>query len=1235
MIRIFLACFFIPAIIYCQQIKFKNFITENGLSNNSVSDIENDTNGGLWIATWDGLNYFDGYTIKTFKHEVGNSKSIPHNYLLRLEKDKNDNIWIFSNNGDVTQYIKNNTFKTYEFDGVVTNMDLSDDKTILVKVNNTYYEFKNNSFCKTKKYPKQNKSYKHFVKTLLDKYPNVSVNDVYNDDFGNVWFATVRNGLFIIPNHTNNVLNTTINQYKHDKYNPYSINSNEVEKIHQDVFGNIWLAQKDGGLSMAYSGSENIATVVPHPIKFPHLPNETLRAITKDNNGVIWLGYYNSGLYYFDLTTQCYQKFKIAEAKVNKDWERIRMLFTASDGSIWVGTYAGLIQIKNNNYKFFKAEDNGLFPNNRNYSVFEDDNNQLWIGCWGGLAKFNLKKNKFEHFNGQELFSKLNIRNVKKIANEIIVGTEQNGIFIYNISTEKIQQITTSNNLLGNSIYCVYKDLTNNYYWVASLGGISVLNENKKVIKNITEENGLPSHMVYSILKNKNHFWVSTTKGIANINKSTYKVTGYNPNEGWQASEFSEGAYYQDKKGLLFFGGVNGLNYFNPNGLKENKISSSVTVLVDGSSTFKSQILKSYNTNSLELDFTIISFLDKSKPHNFYKLDGVNKNWLPITESKKVVYKNLKPGIYTLLLRKENEIEQEFLNLIIKKPFYKTTLFYGFLIGALCLGIVLVITIKNRIAKKTEQKLENQILLRTKVIEKQKQDLQLFNIQLDKKNRQILEQKEKLLNLHTNLKNEDFEVEKFKTFVLSQFQEPIFKIIKKVNKFENNNLLKEEIIKESGKLVELISEWNYLDHIKDIGPVKKTAIILPRLLKHTVAKLNKQAQFQNINLKCNIEVIQSWIFIDVLRFRLLLQYFFTDTVKYIETGSALNINIITEVNNILIILNTNSSVLKANLKNILSYSPYFESVKVLLGNLEGNLENKIEDQTSITMSIPFELVENEPPKLNIVNWKHFEKQNQENKFNQTILIFTEKENNSIANQILENKGFNLIFENSIEDLIVALNQISVDIMVFYQAKFSKELVGFFNALKQNKLIKNVKVPMLYISEDIAYGMQEQITDFGIDVLVQMPASDQLIIKKITALINKKDKVLHASLQKEIFNILTSETKILSPNDKLLKSGLEIIKNELSNPLFNVEMLVYKMGISRVKCYRLFKELLQKSPSDIITSLRLQKAATLLKSKNLNISEISFECGYNDPKYFGRSFKKHFGCSPKEFKAQYC
>ena len=68
MTRAILLFFLFTLYSFGQQIKFENFTTNQGLSNNSVVDIESDQDGGLWIATWDGLNYFDGYNFKIFKN---------------------------------------------------------------------------------------------------------------------------------------------------------------------------------------------------------------------------------------------------------------------------------------------------------------------------------------------------------------------------------------------------------------------------------------------------------------------------------------------------------------------------------------------------------------------------------------------------------------------------------------------------------------------------------------------------------------------------------------------------------------------------------------------------------------------------------------------------------------------------------------------------------------------------------------------------------------------------------------------------------------------------------------------------------------------------------------------------------------------------------------------------------------------------------------------------------------
>ena len=1270
MTRFTFIAFFILLQTVGQEIKFENFTVNNGLSNNSVRDIENDINGGLWIATWDGLNYFDGYSFTIFKNDIDDKTTIAGNFINKIKRDAEHRIWIITEDAKISRYVGNKKFKNYTFKDKPINIAISKNGNALVCTALDCYEFIEGQFEK-KQHTIETSDYKRLKGLLLKKYPDLVINDVLRDQTGNIWYATRKNGLFIIKNKLDKTNTYHIENYVKDPYSSTSFHSNEIETLHEDFFGNIWLGAKDGGISMAYFNSDKILSVAPHPLESPNIPNETLRAITKDEEGKLWLGYYTKGLYSYNAASKNYKKFNIKEANHQPDWKRIRSLFTASDGTIWAGTYAGIIRIeKNGKYQLYNADELANLPNNRNYAIYEDQHQQLWIACWGGVAKFNLKSNQFETFKGQKSLLKYHIRDIKFANNELILATENYGLQLLNVTkgqlqslkvqkvlsnyhnqdkssptnTDKIklidlkngelQSVNTNKGILSNSIYSVYIDKHTGYYWIATLGGLSIYDKEKGIIKNITEKEGLPSQLVYGILNNNKEVWISTTKGIAVIDKSNFLVKTFYPKGGWQVSEFSEGAYYKDAKGDLYFGGINGLNYFNPNNILFNTSKAKLKLLVDYNENYNTHIVKSHNHNHIDIDLVPIRFPIKVEKNIYYKLEGKDLDWILLNVNNEISYSNLLPGKYNFLVKegKKSQTKQLF-SLQIEKPFYQTAFFYLLLTLIVLIVAIIFIYIKNKAAIAQQKLLENKIKVRTQVIENQKKDLQLINSKLDEKNKEILEQKEKLLALHNNLKNEDFEIEKFKTFVLSEFQEPVSQIIKKANALSENSENKKAILLQSHQLITLISEWNYLSHIKDIGPIKTSAIHLLPFLKSNIGKLEKALYKNKVDFNFTIDASIEWVEIDVLRFRLMLQYLFNDISKYSDTGSKLELNI-NYKNAILIVeINSNSSLLINNWYSVLHYSPYFKALQTLLLDLQGKFKNhNLNSLFKITLQVPIKGIQIKEKQIATISWKHLNKQENFNNNKKNILVFSDEDYFAIANQILSQNDYNLIFENLASNLNSTTQQIPIQIIVLYQVNFSKELLYF---IKHSSEIQKKQIPMIYISEDINYELREQSIEFGIDTLIQLPVSESFIQKKIESLINKKQRSTQENqFQQKIFDILTDKEQVLTANDKLLKKSLEIIKKEIHNPAFNVEMLVDLLAISRVKCYRLFKEILKQSPSDVIMSLRLQKAEALLKTKKLNISEISFECGYNDPKYFAKTFKKHFGKSPKEFKQQF-
>ncbi|WP_076457207.1 AraC family transcriptional regulator [Zobellia uliginosa] len=1220
--------------VFGQNIKFKTLSTNDGLSNNSITDLISDDDGLLWIATWDGLNSYNGQKFTVYKHDIKNSTSIAGNNVQHLKKDGQGNIWILTKDKKISKHLGNGKFQNFSFDEPLQYMTLTKEGRIGIRTDNTHYEFIDGNFKEAKFVEKKKEDNSILRELLLNKYPNTIINDVLKDKSGHIWYATRRNGIYIIPNSIANRNNDRIDHYYYDLYDPYSFNSNEVERIYEDSFGNIWLGHKDGGLSMAYSGSEKISTITPHPNKYPHLPNETIRAITKDFNNRIWLGYYTKGLFYFDQDEPCYLKYHIAEAQENSDWGRIRSLYTTSNGEIWAGTYAGIIRIKKNGYTLYQSKNTANLPNDRNYSFQEDNNNQLYIACWGGMAKFNLTTDSFEAFIGQSALAPYHIRNIKYADNELLISTENEGLILLDIATGQLTDITVKDGLLGNSVYSSFKDKQSGYYWTGSLGGISVYDKNKGLIQHISEKQGLPSHMVYGLLLDSDKVWVSTTKGIAAVDRNDFSVTGLNMDEGWQGREFSEGAYYQDPKGTLFFAGINGLNYFSPASLNITKRLPKIKVEIDDTSDFTKGITKNFIDNSLDIKIEPVVFTQDPNNRVLYKLSGYDNEFQEFKEGQgRVHYTGLPDGEYIFEVKNSSAKDLAFkgIPIIIKKPFYKTTLFYLLLLTTLLLSLTSWVLVRNRNIAQNQKELERKIEERTETINRQKERLLKVNHTLDEKNKEINRQREELLNSYHQLKNEDFEIEKFKTFVLSEFKEPVSKIIENTKELNEDDGTKQNINKESNKLITLLSEWDYLTNSKDIGELKKSATKIRQTIKVLVDGLATHARKSKINLDYTLDIEDQWVELDSLRFKLFFKYLFNDILKYLSKDSYLKLTVRTKGNSLGLFIKSDSKVLSDNFFSIQHYSPYYKASNTLLAAMDGNLSIEKNDELTISVHLPIKVVDTENNKVEEVLWKHLDLNEKLPSDKNNILVFCNDDDALPALQLFDHPDNNLIFEKTASAVSSAIKHVNIHCLALYNIPIDEQLVQLFHLIKSNGA--QIAVSVLYVSEEINHSLRIQTTELGVDTFIQLPVSKSFIQSKISKLTSVRKEYAN-NTSKHLFYVPPfDETKTLSINEKLVKKALALINKNLNDPSFNVQKLQEMLFVSKIKCYRAFKEVLQQSPSDVIIKLRLQKAEYLLKNHTLNISEISIECGFNDPKYFSRLFKKNFDYSPKAYRAK--
>lgn len=125
---------------------------------------------------------------------------------------------------------------------------------------------------------------------------------------------------------------------------------------------------------------------------------------------------------------------------------------------------------------------------------------------------------------------------------------------------------------------------------------------------------------------------------------------------------------------------------------------------------------------------------------------------------------------------------------------------------------------------------------------------------------------------------------------------------------------------------------------------------------------------------------------------------------------------------------------------------------------------------------------------------------------------------------------------------------------------------------------------------------------------------------------------HKELSEKYKHALTSghTDTVESTDQRLLRKAIDVVENNLSDPMFGVEQMARELGMSRTNMHRKIKALTGFPPSELIRSIRLRKAAALLLSRADSVSQISMVVGFEDHSYFSKSFKKYFGVSPSEY-----
>lgn len=765
---------------------------ENSITNNYIVDIKQDNLGNIWVGTANGLSKIDTKTDLITNYNMNDEeKSLSHYNIGDILITKSGDVLVGTSDGlNIYNEKKDEFYRIFNKDSDLSSQFI---RSLAEDENQNIWVATNNGIDKID--IKNNKNIISF-KTGHGKF-DISENDIYvvrYDPKGYIWAGALKEGLNRIDINTNEV-----KQYKNDYRDEKSLPGNYVKDILRDSSGNLWVGT-DNGLAKYNEQTENFATYKNKIYDKTSLVNDEVFSIQEDESGLIWVGTY-AGISMFDPNTNIehYKKDPFDENSISDN--SIHGIYEDKDGLLWVGTNSkGVNVINRKNYnvkhlnktskdypisddnindvvgidnKIFIATKNGLnevdkdlktiniyntedgICNNNITALFADSKKNVWIGTANGISVLNTNTN--EIIDITDILTNHNIEDqyIKVIYEDSkgnywvgcfidggIVKIDPNKRTIENYRNKKEDKTSIS----SNNIRSIVEDKNGNLY-IGTSYGLNKLNESNNTFERYSEKDGLSNNTVYGLLvDDNNNLWASTNLGISKLYTNTMTFETFNIIDGFQGNEFNGRAYYKNKSGELFFGGINGLNIFRPNDINRSRYVPTVIFdefKVNGKvyKDINNQEFK-YNENTINISVFISNYKNTKNIQYMYKLEGVSDSW-DISRSNNINYSDLAPGTYTLKIKARSYSgkvsDESAVKFIIKPPIWKSKA--AILIYLIIIIIVIYRTINS--VKRLDNLVKNKTLQLTKEMEKN-----------DKLLKKVIELEKRKNNYFVNLSHE-------------------------------------------------------------------------------------------------------------------------------------------------------------------------------------------------------------------------------------------------------------------------------------------------------------------------------------------------------------------------------------------------------------------------------------------------------------------------------------------------
>jgi len=1246
----------------------------------TIKTIIQDNNGNLFLGAY-GFGLFK-LNIKTLKASLVQSKVLDKpNFLIKSSvKNKQGTIYLGTSyglleidlNGKVKQVYKDRFKREPLLDDIESLvidkfgylwLGTTENGLIKIKPETDNYQFENFFITKNK------------ILSIVQSSHNYIVCGTEND------------GLLVV-----NYKGQVLQKYLHSKYNSFSLKSNSVWSLYEDKEKRLWLGYFNKGLGVFDKPNNKFNSLESLANNDNSLQTSYVTSVIKDKKGNLLISNEGGGLDIYNLSNKSY----IHVNKNNQNYYSgldavdIQNIFIDSKQNIWIGSWdRGIYFLKNGTTQFINyntANTTGL-KSNRVFSFSEDSKGRIWIGTFiKGLHYFDNKTSTIIHCDSKP-FAENALDNafIRKVFvdsdNTLWVGTIL-GLYQVNIKEESSFKVTKMRDAMFSginkhnriqTILSIYES-NDKTIWIGTDGqGLFSYNKKNKVFSNYDDFPGFTEKSVRAIISDNNSsLWISGGSGLTKLDFKNKISTNFNKDDGLIDNDFNNNAVFKDGNGELYFGGYEGVNYFNPSEIKKtekaprlyfsdfklfnrsvkpNEENSPLTKVISQTK----EITLNYTQSVFTIEYVGINYNYSKKNQYAYYLEGFEKDWNYAGNNRTATYTNLAPGNYIFKVKSANadgswSNDQLELKIKILPPWWKT--FWAYLIYATIL--IFLIRYLNTIYQ-NRFKAKQAIIL-----EKEK------SIQLEKLNN-------KKLQFFTNISHE------FRT-PLTLIINPLEDILrsKKLSPEIHNKL--KIVHKSSDRLSRLINElmdFNKLEFNKISLQAKKIEVIA--FTEGIIGYFDEEAAARNIsvNFESSLDELEDWL--DPKMLEKILFNIISNAFKFTPDNGSITISIATaDPDNALIIYgekvpsfsititDTGSGIRKKDLNRIFDRfyqvnnlnKDYYgstgiglEVVKEFVELHKGKIEVESELGEGTKFKVIFPLGNSLYKKSEIIdevfkiekNKNHFvfeaaNNQTDEDDFTDetidksaeesaklyTILIV--EDNPELRNYLKQElsklykvitaengkKGYELAVQK-LPDLIIT----DVIMPVMDGLQLCKNIKGD---------LKTSHIPLLMLSAKAMVKDRLEGIDSGADMYLSKPFELDILKSSLAQLITSRQIMF-----KKFYSGITKQgkEKTTSLDNDFIQKILHFINENISEPELTVELLSSKIFLSRSQLYRKIKTLTGVSVNEFIRNVRLEKAKQLIEKGNSNINEISYKVGFTSPSYFAKCYKIKYGHLPTQ------